>query len=184
MNEPIVIVGGFLSQPRDYRGWQAKLEATPYNRKTYVTQVGRAQWASTRDDSFRPQIAALEAMVAQARRESGAAKVWLVCHSAGGRVSRLWMGDKPYGGSKCGGHPFVRGIIFLGSPYTTEEPWAVRSSSFANTNYPGAFYPEIKYVSLIGKAILGDPTALSPNGWPTNPTKHSSLAMLKNGAMA
>jgi len=45
----------------------------------------------------------------------------------------------------------------LGSPYSTEEPWAVRSSGFANQNYPGAFYKELKYVSVIGKSVFGRP---------------------------
>lgn len=146
-----------MSQPGDYRLWQAKLQAAPYSRKVYVTQINRTQWLTTRDDSFRPQIAALHNVVEQARRETGAEKVSLVCHSAGGRIARLWMGGRSYNGNPFGGHRYVQSIIFLGSPYTTEEPWAVRSSSFANTNYPGAYYSEIKYVSLIGKALFGKP---------------------------
>ncbi len=157
MLEPIVIVGGFLSQTSDYRSWAAKLQAPPYNRKVFIARIDRGQWVATRDDTFRPQIAAIAAIVEQARRETGSERVWLVCHSAGGRVARLWMGDKPYGGSTCGGNKYVSGLICLGSPYTTKEPWAQRSSTFANLNYPGAFYPDIKYVSAIGKAVFGRP---------------------------
>jgi pimeloyl-ACP methyl ester carboxylesterase len=153
--EPVVIIGGFLSAPGDYNSWRTALAGPPYRRRSYVAEISRVEWSATRDQSFRPQLKALATAVARARRETGAEKVWLVCHSAGGRIARLWMGDQPYGDQRCGGHPYVRGVIFLGSPYTTAEPWARRSSAFANEHYPGAFYPDIKYVSVIGKAVLG-----------------------------
>ncbi|MEI6044692.1 MAG: hypothetical protein WCS37_10085 [Chloroflexota bacterium] len=173
MNEPIVIVGGFLSQGNDYRPWQARFQSLPYNRKTYIVPLTRLEWLSKGDDTFRHQIPALQAVVEQARRETKAEKVWLVCHSAGGRIARLWMGEKSYHGNRCGGHPLVRGVIFLGSPYFTEEPWAVKSSKFANLYYPGAFYPEIKYVSVIGKAIFG-----RPNGSISERVAHSCYKYL------
>jgi hypothetical protein len=49
----------------------------------------------------------------------------------------------------------VRGLISLGSPYLTKEPWAIKSAAFANTNYPGAFYKDIKYVTAIGRSVIG-----------------------------
>jgi pimeloyl-ACP methyl ester carboxylesterase len=155
MREPIVIVGGFLSAASDYGKWQRVFAASPISRRSFVVDIGRLIWATTQDDTFRPQLLAIGKNVEAARRATGAEKVWLVCHSAGGRISRLWMGDKPYGGVPCGGHPYVRGIIFLGSPYQTQEPWARRSTSFANTNYPGAFYPDVQYFSAIGKSVYG-----------------------------
>ncbi len=155
--EPVVIVGGFLSAPGDYRSWQRGLAAPPYRRPSFVAEIGRLDWATTRDDTFRPQLVALSRVVEQARRATQAERVWLVCHSAGGRIARLWMGEKSYGGLPCNGHGLVRGVIFLGSPYKTEEPWARRSTTFANQNYPGAFYPDLKYVSVIGKSVFGKP---------------------------
>ncbi|HEX2914794.1 MAG TPA: lipase [Chloroflexia bacterium] len=153
--EPVVIAGGFLSSAGDYRSWQRLLAAPPYSRRSFVAQISRFDWTTTRDESFRTQLLALERAVELARSETGAEKVWLVCHSAGGRIARLWMGEKPYMGFNCGGYRYVHGVIFLGSPYTTAEPWAKYSSSFANENYPGAYYPDITYVSVIGKAVLG-----------------------------
>ncbi len=153
--EPVVIVGGFLSGPNNYTGWQTLLAKPPYRRRSFVAGINLVDWTTTRDESFRPQLAAVAEAVERARRTTGAEKVWLVCHSAGGRIARLWMGDQPYGESRCGGNPYVRGVVFLGSPYTTAEPWARRSAVFANQNYPGAFYPHITYVSVIGKSVFG-----------------------------
>lgn len=144
-----------MSSPGDYTGWQRLLAGPPYRRQSFVSQVGRREWATASDENFSTQISGLEAAVERARREAGTEKVWLVCHSAGGRIARLWMGDKPYGGNRCGGYQRVKGVIFLGSPYTTREPWAQRSTSFANQNYPGAFYSGLTYVSVIGKAVQG-----------------------------
>ena len=152
---PVVIVGGFLSGPGDYRGWQQVLAGPVYRRQVFVTEISRQDWLTTRDDTFRPQLVALDRQVARARQATGAAKVWLVCHSAGGRIARLWMGEPAYNGGPGGGFRQVAGVIFLGSPYTTLEPWARRSSAFANEHYPGAFYSDIKYVSVVGKAVFG-----------------------------
>jgi hypothetical protein len=153
--EPVVIIGGFLSGPSNYTSWQRILARPPFRRRSFVAPINLIDWTTTRDESFRPQLTAIEKVVEQARRSTGAEKVWLLCHSAGGRLARLWMGDKSYAGNPYGGHAVVRGVMFFGTPYTTAEPWAVRSAGFANENYPGAFYPDIKYVSLIGKSIVG-----------------------------
>jgi pimeloyl-ACP methyl ester carboxylesterase len=155
MREPIVLVGGFLSDPGDYVPWKEQLEKPPYSRPTFIVNIGRLRWAVTRDDNFTPQIKALDETVTRARRLTGADKVWVIGHSAGGRVARLWMGDRPYGGLKCGGHPQVRGLISLGVPYTTKEPWAIKSAAFVNKYYPGAYYPDVTYVCAIGRSVFG-----------------------------
>jgi len=156
-NQPIVIVGGFMSAARDYRSWQTRLEAPPYNRKVFVANINRLDWVSTADQNFRPQLLAVGAMVQTAIHITGAEKVTLVCHSAGGRISRLWLGDQSYGGVECNGRRFVKKIIFLGSPYLTREPWAQRSAGFANKHYPGAYYAEIEYISVVGRSVFAKP---------------------------
>lgn len=148
-------MGGFLSAASDYRGWQAKLEGPPYNRRVFIANINRFDWIATANNLFQPQLRAVAGAVQKALETTGTHQVTLVCHSAGGRISRLWLGDKSYYGVPCNGRRFVQQIIFLGSPYTTEESWAQRSVTFANSNYPGAFYPEIEYISVVGKTVLG-----------------------------
>ncbi len=155
MLEPIVIMGGFLSQPSDYLNWKTILSRPPYNRRVFIADIGRVAWALTRDDNFKPQLDALQAAVERARRATGADRVWIVAHSAGGRVARLWLGEKPYAGVKWDGQRYTAGLISLGSPYLTKEPWAVKSAAFVNQNYPGAFYEHITYVAAIGKSVFG-----------------------------
>jgi pimeloyl-ACP methyl ester carboxylesterase len=153
--EPVVIIGGFLSDTNDYLNWKIRLEKPPFNRPTFITRINRNLWLQNRRDDFTGQILALQQAVQKALRVTGAEKVWLVSHSAGGRIARLWMGDQPYNQMLTKGHEKVRGLISLGVPYTSQEPWARTSTVFVNSKYPGAFYPDVKYLSVIGKAVYG-----------------------------
>ncbi|MEI7553768.1 hypothetical protein [Candidatus Chlorohelix sp.] len=191
MNEPVVIAGGFLTEPGDYLPWIKALSKPPYSRKVFVSSVGRLKWALTRDESFQPQIVDLAKVIKIAIQSTGAEKVWLIGHSAGGRIGRLWMGERPYGGLKCNGHRFVRGLISLGSPYTTKEPWATKSAAYANKYYPGAYYPDITYVAAIGKSIFprrhGSPAERFAYQsyklqWPENPNQWGDGFITIDGA--
>ncbi|HEX2913616.1 MAG TPA: alpha/beta hydrolase [Chloroflexia bacterium] len=153
--EPVVISGGFMSSPGDYLSWQKLLASRSIRRRSVVTKIGRSDWYMTRNSDFSRQLAALDSAVKKARQISGSEKVWLVCHSAGGTVARLWMGDTPYNGQCYEGYSFVKGIIFLGSPYISAEPNALKAVEFLNERNPGAYFPEIKYVSVAGKSIFG-----------------------------
>ena len=91
-------------------------------------------------------------------------QVNLVAHSAAGWISRIYLGDKPY----CihpnastqqkiwQAHQFVSNLICLGTPHTSQERWTRRNLEFVNHNYPGAFYRDVHYVCLAGKAIYGE----------------------------
>lgn len=153
--EPVVIVGGFMSSPRDYMFWQTMLASAKYGIASRATNIGRRIWLRTRQSNYGYQINALDYAVEQVRRDTDAEKVWLVCHSAGGLIARLWMGDYQFDEAPCNGHQYVRGVVFLGSPYNSQEPHAQEGVKFANQHYPGAYYSDIKYLSLIGRSVFG-----------------------------
>jgi pimeloyl-ACP methyl ester carboxylesterase len=157
--EPAVIIGGFMSAADDYVKWQKRLERGSEGVRTFITNIERQYWLSsaTRSGDYRLQMALLDQSVQQARHATGAAKVWLICHSAGGLAARLWMGDIRYRGVLYNGHRYVRGVIFLGSPYRNYEPVVRKTIEFAHTVYPGAYYARqgVKYYSLVGRAVYG-----------------------------
>lgn len=45
----------------------------------------------------------------------------------------------------------------LGTPHHSIERWTRDSIGFVNQTYPGAFYSDIHYTSVIGRAINGNP---------------------------
>jgi|YNPNPStandDraft_1061719.scaffolds.fasta_scaffold00192_21 pimeloyl-ACP methyl ester carboxylesterase len=154
---PLVLIGGYLTGPGDFAGLAATLEQPPYGYRVFVAPIGRLRWALTRDWDFRPVLEILRATVARAREETGADTVDILAHSVGGTVARMYLGEQPYLGQVYGGRRYVRTLVMLGTPHHSQEYWTRRSVGFVNRTYPGAFYDDVRYVSVIGRAIQGHP---------------------------
>lgn len=153
---PVVIVPGYLAPATDYYplrdelrrlGWKA--EVVPLKVRSWLPTLGGRP--------VTPILRALDATVQLLLDTSGATHVTLIGHSAGGWISRIYLGDQPYDGHVWAGQQRVRALITLGTPHTSQEPWTRRNLEFVNSNYPGAYYPHIRYVCLAGKAIYGVP---------------------------
>lgn len=95
----------------------------------------------------------------------------LIGHSAGGWLGRIFLGDQPYPDPEWDPHQPVKTwnarariktIVCLGTPHLSQEPWTRRNIDFVNDRYPGAFYPDVHYVCVAGKAIFGQ------RGWQHN----------------
>jgi triacylglycerol esterase/lipase EstA (alpha/beta hydrolase family) len=91
-----------------------------------------------------------------------AEKINLVGHSAGGWLGRIYLGEKPYcvhpqDDETCvwRGCDRIATLLTLGTPHTSQERWTRRNLDFVNQTYPGAFYPQIRYVCVAGKAVYG-----------------------------
>lgn len=154
---PLVIIGGYLTSPRDFEQLAGLLARPPYAYKVFVAPISRARWALTRDWDFRKVLAILRSTVAQALEASGAEQVTILAHSVGGAVARMFLGEQPYNGEVYGGHRYVRHLAMLGTPHHSQERWTRRSIGFVNRAYPGAFFHGLRYTSLIGRSIRGDP---------------------------
>lgn len=98
----------------------------------------------------------------------------LIGHSAGGWLGRIFLGDHPYpaeGGQNVpvkvwNARSRIETIVCLGTPHLSQEPWTRRNIDFVNDRYPGAFYSDVTYVCVAGKAILGQRGW--QHGWRTN----------------
>lgn len=155
MARPIVLLGGWLSSPKDYLGMAHTLAAPPYNRIVYITDFTRIQWARVRDPDFTPVLNVLARTVELALQETGAERIDLIGHSSGGRVARAYLGHLPYNGMIYDGQRYVASLTTLGTAHTTYEVWVKGFASVINERYPGAFYEHIRYTSVVGRSVLG-----------------------------
>lgn len=156
MQNPVVVVGGYLIGVGAYGRLAARLRAA-YRRDVYTVPFAGWQWAAVRDWNYTGIVDAVARTVACALHETGAERVSLVAHSAGGRACRLYLGDKPYRGVVYGGARYVDSLMTLGTPHGGIEQYAARLTQFLDETYPGAYFPHIRYVSAVGRSVIGDP---------------------------
>jgi triacylglycerol esterase/lipase EstA (alpha/beta hydrolase family) len=109
-----------------------------------------------------PILVALDRTVKQVLQQYNAAQINLIGHSAGGWISRIYLGEKPYLGrgeiasvAPCHAHNYVATLVTLGTPHISQERWTRWNLDFVNNNYPGAFYRDVNYVCVAGKTIFG-----------------------------
>ncbi len=152
---PIVIIGGWLSAPGDYSGMARLLAQPPYGRVVYITDIRRHEWASLRDPDFRPVMDILARTVELVLQETSAEQVEVIGHSAGGRVARAYLGDRPYYGRVYDGHTRVASLTTLGTAHLTWEVYVAKFGQFVNDTYPGAYFDHVTYRSIGGESVRG-----------------------------
>ncbi|MDX2100516.1 MAG: lipase [Leptolyngbyaceae cyanobacterium bins.59] len=166
---PTVILPGYLAGAEEYLGLQTHLEQRGV--PTLTVPLRKWDWVPTIGGrSMIPILRPLHETVQRALQEFGCDRINLICHSAGGWVARIYLGEKPYQihQDKLGETGLwdrraqVATLVTLGTPHTSRERWTLRNLNFVNDHYPGAFYPEIRYVCVAGKAVFG---ARRPGQW-------------------
>lgn len=155
MERPIVIIGGWLSTVDDYRGMARILASPPYNRIVYITDIQRREWARLRDPDFRLVLDILARTVETAQAETGADKVDIIGHSAGGRIARAYLGDQPYYDIVYDGQRRVASLTTLGTAHHTVEIYVAQFGKWVNEVYPGAHFPNVHYRSVAGRSVTG-----------------------------
>ncbi|WP_242037955.1 triacylglycerol lipase [Tolypothrix sp. FACHB-123] len=114
-----------------------------------------------------PIVQQLDFTVKQILHQYNSSQINLIGHSAGAWISRIYLGEKPYGreavsSSVWQAHPLVATLVILGTPHIIQERWTRWNLDFVSNNYPGAFYPNIRYVCVAGKTIFG---VRRPGSW-------------------
>ncbi|MBD2464321.1 lipase [Oscillatoria sp. FACHB-1407] len=162
MSLPVVILPGYFADALPYREMEEGLRSLGLSAMT--VPLKRGDWFPTVGGrSMLPILQQLDETVKRAMQEFGSDRVHLVGHSAGGWISRIYIGEVPYDvhpgdrGKTClwKAHPQVATLITLGTPHISGERWTKRNLDFVKINYPGAFYPNVRYVCVAGKAIYG-----------------------------
>ncbi|WP_427161380.1 esterase/lipase family protein [Aliinostoc sp. HNIBRCY26] len=155
MTLPTIIVPGYLESAIAYRPLEISLQQLGF--PTLTVPLRRRDWIPTIGGRpITPILQQLDQTVKQALQEYHATQVNLIGHSAGGWISRIYLGEQPYGANIWNAHPLVATLITLGTPHTSQERWTRKNLDFVNLNYPGAFYPSIRYVCVAGKTIFGE----------------------------
>lgn len=161
---PTVILPGYLAGDVPYREMERTLESLGF--PTVTVPLRRQDWIPTLGGrSMTPILQRLDQTVKQVMQKHNVSQINLVGHSAGGWISRIYLGEKPYcihpsdRAQSClwQAYPHVHTLVTLGTPHLSQERWTLRNLNFVNDTYPGAFYQGVRYVCVAGKAVYGEP---------------------------
>jgi len=160
---PTVILPGYFASALEYRSLEQSLQASGFPTVT-VPLIQRDWFPTLGGRSMVPILRKIDASVKQQLEQHNTSKINLIGHSAGGWIARLYLGEIPYNihndVSDAAGlwhaYPYVATLVTLGTPHVSQERWTKRNLDFVKINYPGAFYPEVRYVCVAGKAIYGE----------------------------
>ena len=154
---PIIVVGGVTSLPRDYREF-AKILRRLSGSEVHVVSLTPIDWLVGWWRGFGQLVFRIADTVDWALLESESNKAILVGHSAGGVACRVYLGgDPPYGGRRYSGHRRVSHLITLGSPHVVQEGKSLAQIEQVNDLFPGALHKEagLVYRSVAGNAVGG-----------------------------
>lgn len=160
---PTVILPGYLANAQPYREMETALAdvglpsvTVPLRRYDWLPMAGGRSVSNI--------IRALDATAQRAMIDHRCHQVNLVGHSAGGWIARIYIGELPYNVHDSDrqrtlprpARNHVRTLVTLGTPHVSQERWTRKNLDFVNQNYPGAFYDDINYVCVAGKAVEGN----------------------------
>ncbi|MGB5960697.1 MAG: lipase [Coleofasciculaceae cyanobacterium] len=160
---PTVILPGYFASALEYQNLEQSLQASGYPAVT-VPLIQRDWFPTLGGRSMVPILRKIDQTVKQQLEQHNTSKINLIGHSAGGWIARLYLGEIPYNihndVSDTAGlwhaYPYIATLVTLGTPHISQERWTKRNLDFVKINYPGAFYPEVRYVCVAGKAIYGE----------------------------
>jgi triacylglycerol esterase/lipase EstA (alpha/beta hydrolase family) len=159
---PSVIVPGYFASAIDYQPLEKELNQRGIPAVT--VPLKKSDWFPTLGGrSVVPILQRLDQTVKKVLERYSTSEVNLVAHSAGGWISRIYLGGKPYDihGDVSGteavweAHRYVNTLLTLGTPHRSRERWTKKNLNFVEDTYPGAFYTGVRYVCIAGKAIYG-----------------------------
>lgn len=164
---PTVILPGYLESADAYLQLERSLQNLGF--PTVTVPLRRRDWfVIIGGRPITPIVQQLDRTVQQILQQTNAPQINLIGHSAGGWISRIYIGETSYLGrgeaqaSVWKTHPLVANLITLGTPHTSRERWTRWNLDFVNLNYPGAFYRNVRYVCVAGKTIFGQQR---PGSW-------------------
>ncbi len=150
-----MIVGGYMAWPVQFRRL-AEILADLSGSEVQVVPVTPLDWALARLRGYGQIVFEVATTVDRALLESEAERAVLVGVSAGGILSRVYIGgDPPYGGRRYSGHRRVSHLVTLGTPHNVTGRGPLASITEVNGLFPGALHESIRYLSVAGSAVDG-----------------------------
>ena len=164
----VLILGGFLTAPPMY-GHLVRRLVDRGAAGAVVAGVWTPDWLLAGARGIGPicsrSARALRRAVQLSESVSGGAPLLVIGHSAGGIVGRLLTAPEPLPGRRFGAARRIGAIVTLGTPHRLAAGEGIGrrirdvAASIADVAVPGAFYaPEIGYLSVTSRAVVGDPS--------------------------
>lgn len=159
---PTVILPGYLESAIAYFPLQQFLQQQGF--PTTTVPLRRRDWLPTVGGrSMIPILRQLDAVVQETLAKYRTSQINLIGHSAGGWISRIYMGEKPYvihgdvreDAKLWSAQPYIASLTTLGTPHASLERWTRKNLDFVNQSYPGAFYASTNYICVAGKSVYG-----------------------------
>lgn len=157
VNQPVVILGGFLITDEAYAGMAAWIRAR-HGCDVRVIPASRLDWLlTTWTFGWTRLLDRVDAQVRELASGSPTGRVTLIGHSSGGVMLRLFLTAEPFGGRRYGGASFCNRLITLGSPHQAVRATPLRA--MVDRQFPGAYCPEVEYLAVAGTLDLTTSTA-------------------------
>ena len=163
----VLVLGGFLTAPPMYRPLVRRLKDRGAA-GAVVAGVWTPDWLLAGARGIGPictrSARALRSAVRLSGEVSGGAPLLVIGHSAGGITARLLTAPEPFPGRRYGAARWIGAIVTLGTPHRLAAGEGIGrrinevAASTADAVVPGSFYaPEIGYLSVASRAVLGNP---------------------------
>ncbi len=172
--EPIVLIGGFGSHWKDYRAAAQHL-ANVAQRRVFIANLTRLSWMVGGLTDYEVLLRRAAAAIQHALQVSGASRVIVVGHSAGGIIGRAYLGDRAWKPHHHAWHGYrhVSHLIMVGSPLQELSSRgyrrASRAASWVARTYPDAYYADqgVRYGVVRSRFVFGkrDGTPLERMAW-------------------
>jgi pimeloyl-ACP methyl ester carboxylesterase len=154
---PIVVIGGHMTWPLNYRRLAKILEEISGS-EVYVVPLTPLDWLLGHTRGYGQLVFEVAGTVDKALLGSDSDKAVLVAHSAGGILARVYLGgDPPYGGRRYTGYRRVSHLITLGSPHNVPETGRLSPIVEVNALFPGVLHKPrgLRYLCVVGAAADG-----------------------------
>ena len=150
--QPVVILGGFLITSEAYEGMAAWIRATEAT-DVRVIPASRLDWLlTTWTLGWTRLLDRVDAQVMDLAAASPTGRVTLIGHSSGGVMLRLYLASTSFGGRQYAGASRCNRLITLGSPHQALRATPLRA--MVDRQYPGAYRPDVDYLSVAGTLDL------------------------------
>ena len=158
LNQPIIILGGFLIDSSAYKEMQEYIKSRTTN-KVVIVPVSKIEWLLTNwKFGWETILDKVNKIVKELSKESLTSKVTLIGHSSGGMILRLYLSDLIFNQKIYNGKEHANCLITLGSPNQAKRATYLRN--FVSTKLPGSFYSkDVNYISVAGELDLNGPIA-------------------------
>jgi pimeloyl-ACP methyl ester carboxylesterase len=155
--QPVVILGGFLSQKVNYSALKHAITNLSGNH-VWVVDTRFFDWIPCISKfGWLIVLNKLDATIKNAYSKSNK-KVIIIGHSQGGILARLYLSPEPFIGKRFAGNKIVDQLITLGSPhinYAGINRGGYMSRWIENKVPGSAFAPQVHYTSVAGRFIRG-----------------------------